>query len=246
MIEEGADWLDVGGESTRPGSVPVSEEEEFRRVIPVLRALKKSFPKVPISIDTQKSRVAEAALSEGASIVNDVSALTADPLMAAAVLRRRPRVVLMHMKGAPSNMQAKAKYRNVVREVRSYLASRALYLTRRGFPRENIIIDPGLGFGKNLTQNLEILYNVRKFTDLGFPVLIGASRKSFIGRILGTPQNPVPPGERLEGSLACALWAASEGASILRVHDVGATRKALSVWESLAGKKMEKKTRNRK
>ncbi len=236
LIREGADWIDIGGESTRPGSSGVSAEEELKRVLPLIRALTKKFPKIPLSIDTRKSAVAEAALDSGAQMVNDVSSLTHDPGMIEVVLKHRPFVTLMHMKGNPSTMQSLAKYKNAVNEIKSYLASRARMLIKKGFPKNKIIVDPGIGFGKTLTHNLEILYNVRKFAQAGFPVMIGASRKSFIGRILGNEKNPLDPKDRLEGSLACALWAAEQGAGYLRVHDVGATRRALKIFGAIKSK----------
>lgn len=229
MIQEGADWIDVGGESTRPGSKPVAEFEELKRIVPVVRALCKKFPKIPLSVDTQKSVVAQAALDEGAAMINDVSALESDPRMEEIVLKQRPFVVLMHMKGNPSTMQSLAKYRDVVGEVKSYLAGRMKRLIRQGFPKSKIWVDPGLGFGKTVEHNLQIMRNLRKFISLGCPVLAGTSRKSFIGKVLSKNGVPLPPAERLEGSLAAALWAALEGVSILRVHDVGVTRKVLDV-----------------
>ncbi len=228
LIADGADWLDVGGESTRPGARAVSETEELRRVIPLIRAIHKKFPKMLISIDTQKAAVAHAALLEGASMVNDVSALTRDPKMIEVVLKHRPFVVLMHMKGNPLTMQSLAKYKNVVQKIKYFFTARIRELAARGFSKNKIIVDPGLGFGKTFTHNLEILYNVRKFSSLGCPVMIGASRKSFLG---------LSPDERLPGSLACALWAAKEGTGFLRVHDVGATRIALQAWNAIQGKR---------
>ena len=233
MIREGADWIDVGGESTRPGSRPVSESEELRRTVPVVRALRRKFPKTPVSIDTQKSAVALAALDAGASMVNDVSALERDPRMVDTVLKREPFVVLMHMRGEPSTMQSLARYRDVVGEVQAYLAGRVRSLVRQGFPRSKIVVDPGLGFGKTAEHNLRIMGGLKRFLSLGCPVLVGASRKSFIGRVLSKNGVPLPPEERLEGSLAAAVWAALQGASILRVHDVGATRKALEVLKAV-------------
>lgn len=233
MIQEGVDWIDVGGESTRPGSRPVFESEELKRVVPIVSALRKAFPKTPLSIDTQKSAVAQAALDEGAAMVNDVSALESDPRMEETVLKQKPFVVLMHMKGNPSTMNSLAKYGDVVSEVNAYLAGRIRSLLRQGFPKSKILVDPGLGFGKTTDHNLEILGNLKKFLSLGCPVLAGASRKSFIGKVLSKNGAPLPPEKRLPGSLAAALWAALEGVSILRVHDVGATRQALDILKAI-------------
>lgn len=233
MIEEGADWIDVGGESTRPGSKQVAQAEEIRRVVPVVSALRKAFPKTPLSIDTQKSAVAQAALDEGVTMVNDVSALENDLRMEKTVLKQKPFVVLMHMKGNPSTMNSLANYGDVVSEVKAYLADRIRSLMRQGFPKSKILVDPGLGFGKTSDHNLEILGNLRRFLSLGCPVLVGASRKSFIGKVLSKNGAPLPPEERLPGSLAAALWAALQGVSILRVHDVGATRQALDILKAI-------------
>ena len=233
MAEEGADILDIGGESSRPGAEPVPAGEELRRVLPVLRALRTKFPRIPISVDTRHSSVAQAALEEGADIINDISALTHDPKMIDVALRYKPKVVLMHMKGDPQTMQARARYGNVVAEINRFLASRIAWMVGKGFPKKNIVADPGIGFGKTLHHNLEILYNVEKFQSLGVPVLIGASRKSFIGALLAKGGRPLPPAERMEGSLAVALWCAVRGVSILRVHDVGASRNAIRVFRAL-------------
>ena len=234
MVEEGADILDLGGESSRPGAKPVSQGDELRRILPVLRALRKKFPTMPISIDTRKAGVAQAALEEGANILNDISALTHDPGMIAVAMRHKPKVILMHMKGNPRTMQRRARYLDAVGEIKDFLASRMLWMMAQGFPKKNLVVDPGIGFGKTLHHNLKILYNVRKFGSLGVPVLIGASRKSFIGDLLSKGGRPLPAEERLEGSLAVALWCAQEKVSILRVHDVGATRRAIQAFQTLS------------
>jgi len=232
MIEDGADWIDVGGESTRPGAKPVPDADEIKRVVPVIAAIRKKFPKIPISVDTQKASVASAALAEGAGMINDVSALR-DSNMEELVLRKKPYVCLMHMKGNPATMQSLARYKDVVAEVAAFLSAKVNHLVSRGLPKSKIVIDPGLGFSKTLEHNVEILQNLDPFIALGCPLLIGASRKSFIGKILSGTETPVPAQDRLEGSLAVAVWAAVKGASILRVHDVAATRKALRIFEAL-------------
>ncbi len=233
MAAEGADIFDVGGESTRPGSMPVATEEEIRRVVPVVRALKRRHSKIPVSIDTQKSEVAERALDEGAEIVNDISALRADPLMADLVRRKKAGVVLMHMLGNPVTMQRAPHYRNAPHEIRNFLGERIRFAVKKGIPREKIWIDPGIGFGKTVDHNLDLLAQLKELEPLGAPVLIGASRKSFLGKILGGLESPLPPEARLSGSLAAAGWSWLQGASILRVHDVAETRNLVRVLEQI-------------
>jgi len=220
MEKEGADIIDVGGESSRPGAEPVPVEEELRRVIPVLERLRGKL-RIPISIDTTKAEVAEAALRAGASIVNDISALRFDPAMASVVAEFGAGLVLMHMLGTPKTMQQDPHYEDVVREVREFLAERALYAQSQGIPREAIAVDPGIGFGKTVEHNLELLRRLPELVELGFPVLVGPSRKSFIGAILGLGVE-----ERLEGTLAACAVAVVRGADILRVHDVREVRRA--------------------
>ncbi len=220
MEKEGADIIDVGGESSRPGAEPVPVEEELRRVIPVLERLRGKL-RIPISIDTTKAEVAEAALRAGASIVNDISALRFDPAMASVVAEFGAGLVLMHMLGTPKTMQQAPHYEDVVREVREFLAERALYAQSQGIPREAIAVDPGIGFGKTVEHNLELLRRLPELVELGFPVLVGPSRKSFIGAILGLGVE-----ERLEGTLAACAVAVVRGADILRVHDVREVRRA--------------------
>jgi dihydropteroate synthase len=235
MAEEGADILDVGGESSRPGSGPVSAEEECRRVVPVVRSLSRRFPKIPISVDTQKSDVACRSLSEGARILNDISALSGDPEMIRVALRFKPWIVLMHMRGNPQTMQRLARYKNVAAEVKKFLSDRIRWAVSEGLERKKLIVDPGIGFGKTVEHNLELLRFLKNFLSLGCPVLAGASRKFFIGAVLGGGADVLSPEERLEGSLGCAAWCALEGASILRVHDVGATRKVLRMIRAIKG-----------
>ncbi|HVP39555.1 MAG TPA: dihydropteroate synthase [Candidatus Saccharimonadales bacterium] len=222
---EGADWIDVGGESTRPGAEPVSPAEEVQRVLPVVRALVSQG--IPVSIDTRRARVAAAALDAGAQLVNDVSAL-ADPDMAELAAGRGAAVLLMHMQGTPKTMQEAPVYADVVAEVRAFLAERVAQAVARGIARERLAVDPGIGFGKTLAHNLQLLGGLRALTDLGVPVAVGVSRKSFLGAVTGAP-----PSDRLAGSLAAAVCAYLNGARIFRVHDVKATRDALAISEAV-------------
>src|SRR5262249_27598111 len=219
MVEAGADILDIGGESTRPGAGVVSTEEELQRVLPVIQRLRRHV-NVPISIDTYKAQVARAALIEGADIINDISALRFDPQMALLVAAEKVPVVLMHMQGTPQTMQAEPRYKDVLREVQDFLAAQVRFAIEAGVDRENIIIDPGIGFGKTLEHNLTLLRGLPTLASMGQPLLVGVSRKTFIGKILR-----VDPDDRLEGSLAAAIAAVFGGANIIRVHDVNETRK---------------------
>jgi dihydropteroate synthase len=227
LEEEGADVVDVGGESTRPGAEPVPAEEEIRRVVPVIRKLRAKI-KIPISIDTVKSEVARAALDAGADIVNDVSALRVDAAMAALVAREVVPIILMHMQGTPRTMQQNPAYADVVSEVAGFLKERSDYAARCGIAEENTIIDPGIGFGKNLEHNLALLHGLPALAALGLPLLVGASRKAFIGRLLD-----VGAEERLEGSLAAAVAAALAGANMIRVHDVKEAVRALCIADAV-------------
>ena len=216
LVAEGADVVDVGGESTRPGAVPVTVDEELRRVIPVVEAL---APHVRVSVDTRKAPVAEAAVAAGATLVNDVSASLA-PVVAAA----GPGVgwVAMHMKGEPRTMQQSPAYDDVVAEVRAYLLDRAYAARDAGV--DEVWIDPGIGFGKTVEHNLLLLRHLADLVDSGFPVVVGASRKAFLGRLTGgVDGHPAPSDDRLEASVAAAAWAIDQGASMVRVHDVRAT-----------------------
>jgi dihydropteroate synthase len=227
LVESGADIIDIGGESTRPGAAAVSLEEELQRVLPVIQGLRRNV-KVPISIDTYKAQVARAALIEGADIVNDISALRFDSQMAVLVAAEKVPVVLMHMQGTPQTMQAEPCYNSVLQEVREFLTTQVRFAIEAGVDRENIIIDPGIGFGKTLDHNLTLLKGLPALASVGQPLLVGASRKAFIGKILG-----VDPDERLEGSLAAAIAAVFGGAHIIRVHDVKETRKAIHVADAI-------------
>jgi dihydropteroate synthase len=215
MVEEGADIIDIGGESTRPGAEPVTVEEELRRTIPVIEALAKEI-KVPISIDTYKSEVAEKALEAGASIVNDISGLRFDPEMAKVVSDYKVPVVIMHIKGRPKDMQQNPVYEALVPEIMDYLREGIRLAKESGVSEDKIIIDPGLGFGKTFNQNLEIINNLHEFTLLEKPILIGPSRKAFLGKILGN----VSETARLEGTSAAVAISIMNGANIIRVHDI--------------------------
>jgi len=232
MVDGGADLLDVGGESTRPGSDPVSADEEWRRIGPVIRGLAAKVH-VPISVDTMKPDVAAKAMEAGASIVNDVSGLQ-DPALVRLVAKTRAGVVAMHMLGNPKTMQEHPHYRDVVGEVRSFLADRIRALESAGVASEAIAIDPGVGFGKTLEHNLALLGHLNELAALGHPVVVGVSRKSFIERIAGAEA-----ADRLPGSLAAAILAVAKGAQIVRAHDVRATVQATRVADRiLRGEKL--------
>ena len=230
MERDGADIIDVGGESTRPGAPDVSVDEELGRVVPVIRAISKKV-KIAISIDTRKAKVADAALKAGASIVNDVSALREDPDMAGVVAKHRAKIILMHMKGRPKDMQADPKYIDVVKEIIRSLKRSIDLAKRAGIKKSKIIIDPGIGFGKTVEHNLKILRGLGHFKKLGYPLCVGTSRKYFIGKMLGSKD----PEDRLAGSIATATAAAMSGANIIRAHDVALTRQALKMVDGITG-----------
>jgi dihydropteroate synthase len=227
MVEQGAEIIDIGGESSRPGSRRVSEQEELRRVMPVLDRLGGCL-KVPISIDTTKPAVARAALDAGASLVNDIAANRKDTGMWRVVAEAQAGYICMHMQGTPQTMQRRPAYADVVEEVAGFFAERICRLGDCGVRREQLILDPGIGFGKSLEHNLKLLGGCRRFKTLKRPLLIGASRKSFLGKLPGADQ-----GSRLPGSLACACFAAVAGANIIRAHDVRETVQALRVTEAV-------------
>jgi dihydropteroate synthase len=227
LAEAGAEIIDIGGESTRPGARPVSAEEELDRVLPVIRGLRAAVS-AAISIDTYKAQVARAALDAGADIVNDISALRFDPEMAGLIAAEKVPVVLMHMQGTPRTMQAAPRYENVVTEVRDFLAERLRHATTAGIDRDKIIIDPGIGFGKTVEHNLNLIRHLSCFSSLGQPLLVGASRKTFIGKIL-----KLDPDERLEGSLAAAVAAVMAGANIVRAHEVKETERAVRIADAI-------------
>lgn len=227
MAEDGADIVDIGGESTRPGADPVPAELEQARVIPVIQALARAG--MTVSIDTRNAATMAAALDAGAAIVNDVSGLTHDPAARPLVARRGCSAVLMHMRGTPQTMTAMVEYDDLVRDVARELSARIVLALASGIARDAIAIDPGIGFAKTGDQSITILRHLDAFTALGFPVLIGVSRKSFIGRLAGESDAK----RRLPGSLAAGLFALSRGAAILRVHDVRETTQAIRVWRLL-------------
>lgn len=227
MAEQGADLLDLGGESTRPGAVRVSAAEELRRVLPVIERLAEAV-RVPLSIDTSKAAVAAEALAAGVSIVNDVTALRGDPDMARVAARGGAAVILMHMQGTPRTMQRRPRYRNVVEDVSSFLMSAAARARSAGIPRDRILIDPGLGFGKTVAHNVALLRALSRFVSLGYPVVLGPSRKSFIGALAGGEAH-----ERLGGTLAAVAAARRAGVRMVRVHDVQATVQFLKMLDLL-------------
>jgi dihydropteroate synthase len=228
LLGEGAEILDVGGESTRPGAEPVAADEELRRVVPVVEGLAGSG--VAVSIDTSKAAVAAAAIDAGAEIVNDVTALRGDPEMAALCAERGVGVVLMHMPGNPRTMQDDPRYDDVVDEVRAFLAARAEAAVGAGIAERRIWLDPGIGFGKTLEHNLELLRRLGELRELGRPLAIGTSRKSYIGGVDGSPVD-----DRIGGSVASSVLAAAEGADVLRVHDVAETAQALRLAGAILG-----------
>jgi dihydropteroate synthase len=222
LARQGADILDIGGESTRPGAEPVSAEEELRRVLPVLEGLAGAGPR--LSIDTSKAAVAEAALRAGATIVNDVTALRGDPAMAALLARHDGDVCLMHMLGEPRTMQRDPRYEDVVDDVKAFLAERLEFAVAQGIAEERIWLDPGIGFGKTATHNLELLRRLRELVALGRPLVVGTSRKSFLGAITGRGAH-----ERVPATIATNVLALAAGARVFRVHDVAEVRDALLV-----------------
>jgi len=230
LLAEGADMLDVGGESTRPGAAPVSVEDEIARVVPLVRALRAETA-APISVDTMKPQVARAAVAAGASLWNDVTALRHAPDSLAVAAELGCEVVLMHMQGEPQTMQAEPRYDDVVGEVTAFLAARAEAALAAGVARERIWLDPGIGFGKDmLSHNLPLIAGLDRIVALGFPVLLGVSRKRFIGAL----DQDAAPDQRLGGSIAAALAGVAAGAAAVRVHDVRETVQALRVWEAIA------------
>jgi len=232
MIEDGADIIDIGGESTRPGSEPVPVEEELRRILPVIKSIAGEI-KIPVSIDTYKSEIAKRALDAGASMVNDISGLRFDPEMAKVVSDYKVPVVIMHIKGTPKDMQKAPVYEALIPEILDYLREGIRIAMEAGIPEDKIIVDPGIGFGKGFEHNLEIIHNLCEFTLLEKPLLVGPSRKAFIGRILGD----VPSGERLEGTAAAVAISIFNGAHIIRVHDVKEMAKVAKVADAI--KKMK-------
>ncbi len=227
LIEDGADILDIGGESTRPFSQPVPLEEELRRVVPVIEAIRKHFD-IPLSVDTYKAKVAEEALFAGANLINDISALRFDPEMAKVVARHKAPVILMHMKGTPQTMQLDPHYEDVIAEIKTFFRARIEAAEKAGIPKDKIILDPGIGFGKRLEDNLRILRDIKDFFELGLPVLIGPSRKSFLGQILDKEAR-----ERDVGTMAVVAVCAYQGVHLVRVHNVSMAQDTLKVIQAL-------------
>ncbi len=228
LITDGADILDVGGESTRPFAEPVSADEELHRVIPVIEAIRKKHA-LPISIDTSKALVAQEALNAGADIINDVSALQKDPEMLAVVQETSVPVIIMHMRGTPADMQIQPDYNNVIEEITTFLQKRVAWMTERNIDRNRIIVDPGIGFGKTLQHNLSIIKHIDSFSALGLPVLLGHSRKRFLGDITGISNEAQ---RDLATAIVTALCAAGNVA-IVRTHDVAGTRQALLIADAI-------------
>lgn len=229
MLQDGAAILDIGGESTRPGSDSVSGIEERERVLPVIAALRRAYPQAVLSIDTYRADTASAALAAGADIINDISAMEADENMADLVVKSKAPIILMHMRGTPKNMQQNCEYKNVVEEVAVYLAERANILRQKGVGAEKIILDPGIGFAKNVQQNLLLMRDLSVLTSFGYPVLLAASRKSTLGAVL----DGIPAEERLEGTIATSLQAVYAKAQMVRVHDVLENVKAIRTLEAI-------------
>ncbi|KRQ87887.1 Dihydropteroate synthase [Caloramator mitchellensis] len=229
MIDEGADILDIGGESTRPGSEPVSEDEEIKRVIPVIEAIRKVNKEIIISVDTYRAKTAELAIQAGADIINDISAMMFDKEMINVIKKYNVPVILMHIKGTPKNMQNNPHYNDVVKEVYEFLEERIKFSIDNGIEKSKIITDPGIGFGKLFDHNIELIKNIEIFKNLGCPVLLAHSRKSSIGVALGN----LPPEERLEGTIAISCYAALKGIEMVRVHDVKENKRAIRMIEVL-------------
>ncbi len=229
MVAEGADIIDIGGESTRPGAVPVSAAEEIRRVIHVIERLATAVS-VPLSIDTTKAEVAQLAIAAGAEIINDISGLTFDPEMIGVAAATGAGVVIMHTRGRPDEMQANTAYSDLVAEVRSFLVDRTQAACAAGIAPEALVIDPGIGFGKDVSGNIRLLQELHSFTDLGYPLLLGTSRKGFIGQVLHRDVN-----DRLYGTAATMAFGLMQGADIFRVHDVRAMRDLLDMTAVLMG-----------
>ena len=227
MVADGADIIDIGGESSRPGAEPISANEECRRVVPVVQALAEQF-QIPISVDTYKAEVAYEALSAGACVINDITALHGDPNMCQILADAQAGVILMHMQGVPATMQKAPTYQNVVVEVHAWLTEVASQAVDRGIDSSRIMIDPGIGFGKTLDHNLEILRHLMQFRGIGHPLLVGVSRKKFIGQILDLPVH-----QREEGTAATVAWSIINGANVVRVHDVAKMKQVAQVIDAI-------------
>ena len=237
MVAQGADIIDVGGESTRPGSAPVPEDEELRRVMPVIEAL--AGNDIPLSIDTRKPSVAKRAVEAGAHIVNDTSGEESDPAMGKVAAETGAAIVVMHSRGTPATMRSLTDYADVVTDVGAFLARRAEELQNDGVRRDSIVLDPGYGFAKTPIQNLAMLRRIEEHLALGYPLLVGTSRKSFIGAVLDLPE-----GERLEGTAATVAWAVARGAQMVRVHDVEAIVRTVRMTEAIKSEAMDEENEN--
>jgi dihydropteroate synthase len=230
MADAGADLMDIGGESTRPGSQRVPADEQIRRILPVVETLMREIgQRCVLSIDTTLAPVAKAALDAGATVINDISGGSDDRTMFDLAASRRSPIVLMHMQGQPATMQLNPAYTDVVQEVRSFLLERAQAAIRTGVPRTHVLLDPGIGFGKNVNHNLELLRHLPRLAELGHPLVLGTSRKGFIGRIAGEPE----PSQRLFGTAATVAWCVANGAAIVRVHDVEPMSKVVRVIRAI-------------
>ncbi|MEE8437765.1 MAG: dihydropteroate synthase [Candidatus Neomarinimicrobiota bacterium] len=230
MVNEGADIIDIGGESTRPGSIPVSFEIELNRVIPVIKAIRKKTDCM-LSIDTYKSKIARAAFKAGAGMLNDISGLTFDKMMAKTAAKYKVPVIIMHIQGKPPDMNENPHYENLMEEVIDYFRERISQARTEGIHEKNIILDPGLGFGKRSEDNFELIRELRQIATLGFPVLLGPSRKSFIGHVINTPIK-----DRIEGTSALATAGILNGGNIIRVHDVKVMKRVAAITDHLKGK----------
>ena len=228
LINDGADIIDIGGESTRPGADPLSIEDELERVIPVIKRIRKDHNDILISIDTYKSEVAQQAIEAGADIVNDVSGFVMDPKMPTAIANFNAFVILMHMKGTPTNMQENPSYDDLIVDISSFFLYQINIAKTTGIPTDKIILDPGIGFGKTAAHNFTIIQKLNRFCELGFPIMIGPSRKSFIGTTLD-----LPPNERIEGTAAAVSAGILNGARIVRVHDVKEMKRVVAITEKI-------------
>ncbi|MFL3008376.1 MAG: dihydropteroate synthase [Candidatus Neomarinimicrobiota bacterium] len=232
LINSGADIIDIGGESSRPGALPITIDEEKNRVIPIISDLRKENPEILISVDTCKSEVAKEAMEVGADIINDISGMKNDIKMSNVIQENKIPIVIMHMKGLPTNMQKNISYNNLLEDILFFFKERLEYAKLHNIQEDQIILDPGIGFGKTLEQNFILLNNIDLFCSLGYPVLIGTSRKSFLGKTLGLDADNI-----LEGSIASNLFATMKGARILRVHDVKEIKKSLIIFEKAMNSK---------
>ena len=228
MLENGADIIDIGGESTKPGSDPVSIDEELSRIIPIINEVKKTNSDILVSVDTYKSVVAREAINAGADIINDISGLAFDEDMAPLLAKNDIPVIMMHIQGKPKTMQKNISYDDLIDDIKQYFKVRSEYAIKSGIKKNNIILDPGIGFGKTFNHNFKLLKKLKTFKEMGYPILIGTSRKAFIGDVLN-----LPPDKRLEGTIATVVAGILNGANIVRVHDVKENKKAITVTEKI-------------